>query len=532
MALNGMLDAEEESGGFDWGRGAIVFKGETKSGSPISAEFGFFSDFSASGAYYFEQNEASGAFEEWIKARIRGDLGAHLSYYFDIGIALLYVDRPYLGTYRPDVDSEATVKTFGSPSAYFPYTYRSSWDGWLFDINNLSTGGPTGWPNTVGLGFTTRFEISGSALDDIILFSFGRREREIAAMTEGSSLVLNKFAQPFWGIDLTIRPFSWFGIYSLTGILEYFDSDGIQESSKTFQNAFSITMFDINYKKYIHIDFGTTAVWPKRFELAYLFPLVYQLLYQNNVGDFDNIGSFADIKLQKPGLGFIWASFFLDEMNIADKGNIFILDREMYAYQAGASVVLPKLSFGKLTLSYTKIEPYCYTHNPLNNTPWYNGIGMEENYVNHGYGLGYYLPPNSDEIKLRFDMVPAPDTFAHAQFQMIRHGADYGASQVDGSSYWSQLSPDGRSEKPHLRKYFLHDGAYQWFYILKAGGKHKLKRLPVEFSAEAGIIISYWTDIINGSNTDGESHPYHIIDTAEYPKRTGIVMNLSISVFK
>ena len=40
----------------------------------------------------------------------------------------------------------------------------------------------------------------------------------------------------------------------------------------------------------LHFDFGSTVVWPKRFELGYAFPLIDNVIYQNNVGDNDNQG--------------------------------------------------------------------------------------------------------------------------------------------------------------------------------------------------------------------------------------------------
>jgi hypothetical protein len=158
------------------------------------------------------------------------------------------------------------------------------------------------------------------------------------------------------------------------------------------------------------------------------------------------------------------------------EGNFFILDREMYAWQGGLEVLLPRLPFASLDLSYTKIEPYCYTHQKAD-VPWY-AQSMEEAYTNHGYGLGYYLPPNSDEIKLQFQTMPARGTWVKAQFQMIRHGADYGDRAVDDSSYLSELAGHNRSSDLRLRKFFLHDGAYQWLHIIRGGITHSPRKLP------------------------------------------------------
>jgi hypothetical protein len=122
---------------------------------------------------------------------------------------------------------------------------------------------------------------------------------------------------------------------------------------------------------------------------------------------------------------------------------------------------------------------------------------MEKAYVNNGVSLGHYLPPNSDEVKVRFNLPLGFETASHFQYQFIRHGADYGPHQVDGSSLVSELDPEGRSEKESLRKNFLKDGAYQRMHIIKIGGEHKFGSLPLTIFGEAGVVYSYFTDISN-----------------------------------
>jgi hypothetical protein len=506
--------------------GVFQFQHETAGGTKFSSEIGFSSDFKGSGAIYFEDGAVHGAFDEWLSAHVRGDLGESVSYSFELGVGLLTAPRSFLGIYQIKADSPETVDVYSSPAAYFPYAYNGRWDGFVFPLDSLNSGGPVGWPDKASFGFSALYEILGSAFDGTLHWSLGRKRREWGAMDQGASLVLNEAAQPFFGGELLFRPFSWLGFSSLTGVLEYFDSNGVQISPKTFHNAYSVSMLELGWK-YANIDFGATTVWPKRFEPGYLFPLTFSLLYQNNIGDFDNIGLFGSIKLRKPGLGFLWASFFIDEINF--EKDFFILDREMYAWQGGLKLILPKLPFASLALSYTKIEPYCYTHQKTQ-VPWYS-VPMEEAYNSHGSGLGYYLPPNSDEIKLRFQTMMPDNMRINAQFQMIRHGADYGGSAVDGSSYLSELTANGRSDNSILRKFFLRDGAYQWSYIIKGGAIHAFTKLPVELSLEAGFIVSYWTDI-DGAANSGSARAYHPINTDDYPSRTGFIANVGIRVFK
>jgi hypothetical protein len=486
----------------------------TEKQESVSVNFNASLSSNGSGAYFFEQSEFKGGFDTWLKLRISGDLGSSVSYFTEIGVALLYAEREYLGRWPIKIGSQETTDVYSYPLGYFPYDYQSSWGGFVFPLTGLNAGGPTGWPDTTSIGFNLLYEIVGTSLNNILLWRIGRNKHEVAGIVDESSLVLNKAAQPFFSADLQINPLKWLYLYSLTGILEYYDSNGIQTSASTFQNAFSLSILSVHYRQYIKIDVGSSVIWPKRFELGYLFPLTFPLLYQNNTGDFDNLTLFGNIKLQYPGLGFLWSSLFIDEINF--EKDFFHLDREMYAFQTGLRFLIPFIPFASLTASYTKIEPYCYTHQKVK-VPWYDKP-MEQAYTNHGYGLGYYLPPNSDELKIVFDTMPTFETAFSVQFQFIHHGAEYGDYMVDGSSYVSELKENDRSSKSALRKDFLNDGAYQSFIIFKTGVKHSLKNFPLEFSFNTGIVFSYWK--YNGN----------VLDNDQYPSRTGIITEIGVII--
>jgi hypothetical protein len=118
----------------------------------------------------------------------------------------------------------------------------------------------------------------------------------------------------------------------------------------------------------------------------------------------------------------------------------------------------------------------------------------------------------------------------HFQYQMIRHGADFGPNAVDGSSYLSELDTKGRNESAVLKKHFLQDGAYQWFHILKAGAECTPRKLPVMFYGEAGVVFSYFTNI-DGLANQGEASPHRVIDEAPYTRSTSLILTLGIKLF-
>jgi len=484
-----------------------------------------------------------------------GDMGSNFSYGLKIGGAFLKTPRAVLGqmnTFSHEWKNEKEGKAdhdwarenriltvYSEPLTYFPYTYKMNWDGSVWYRGSLDAAGFEGWPQIMSVGYYMLPEMRGELLNGHIQYSVARLDREWSGMSNNASLVLSQSAQPFLAWDVTFIPFEWITFSALTGVLEYgmmLDGSGrggIKSAAESCQNAFSINMLELNYKNYLHFDFGSATIWAKRFELGFHFPFQDTFLYQNNGGDFDNSALFCNLMGQYPGLGKLWFSFFVDEMSFGEisRESIKHLSRMMYSYQLGGSVFIPFLSFSSFSFIYTKVEPYNYTH-IREDLPWYSNIPMESNYVNRGRSLGHYLPPNSDEILLRFDTMPSISSKLSLQYQMIRHGADYGDREVGGSSLWSELDPWGRSKKENLRKYFLQDGAYNWMHIFKLGGEYSLttNNIPVRMFGEVGGVYFYFTDI-DGPVNSGKASPYYRIDTPQYPNQFSVIGIVGMKIF-
>jgi hypothetical protein len=525
--------------GLDLLNGSYYNKAEIgHSGFEVSGRVGVGLDIEGSVSVNTDANAYYGL-ETWAGISLDGDVGSHVSYRLSASGGIIRAPRDWLGIYDsyypkyaltspPVGDAYANRKldTYSQPLSAFPFSYRKRWDGSIHFFDGSSSFDT--WPNSLAFGYNENFEIAGAFLDERVFLRIGRIQHDWGVTPTGSSLAFNQAARPFFAVEGSFRPFSWFSLSSLFGVLEYFNDESIKKSAMASQSAFSISMFEFKYKNYFFADIGQGIIWPKRFELGYLLPFS-SFYYQNNVGDFDNSIYFMNVKAQYPGIGNIWASAFFDEAVFSK--DLFVLDRNMWSYQGGAEFYLPFLPFSSIKLSYTKIEPYTYTHNRIT-VPWYDHP-MEQAYINNGVGLGHYLPPNADELLLRFEVRPALRTSAHFQYQMIRHGADYGLSAVDGSSLQSELDPSGRNSKPELRKYFLHDGAYQWFHVLKAGASHTFAirdATPFQIFGEAGVVFSYFTNT-NGAANSGVKLPYRMVDTTEYPRTTSFILTLGLKVF-
>jgi hypothetical protein len=548
-------DLNPERGKLDLIKGTVSAQ-NTLNDIYVSGEFGFGLDlnfglgyFSAAGGYqydaddgkYFEgaSHPAEGDLYTSIEIlptiSFHGDLGKNLSYGLILYGFIGKVPRAVFGMYD-NMDNEMfpgegnigqykplTIRS--EPLTAFPYTYKKRWDAFLFPVSDVSNSSHVAWPESTAIGYLMMPELAGELFGGHVFLRFARIDREWAGASPNGSLILNQSAQAFLGFESLVSPFPWIAISSLTGVLEYHNAVGdsnsaeIHDISGAFQNAFSIVQLEVNYKNYAGLGLGSSVVWPKRFELGYVFPLAENFMYQNNIGDFDNLALFLNLKGQYPGIGKLWFSLFLDEISF--EPNFSILDRNMFAYQIGGSFNIPWLPFASLKISYTKNEPYNYTHNKIK-TPWYTGL-MEQNYVNFGRSLGHYIPPNSDEILVRFETIPFSRSMIGVQYQLIRHGADYGDRAVDGSSLWSELPTSG--DRSLLEKDFLKDGAYQWMHIIKLGGEYSFTgiKLPLKMFAEAGAVYSYFTDVDGGG--------YKIIDTPQYPHSLQFILNIGIKIF-
>lgn len=506
---------------------------------------------------YADSDFNSSAFEGYDNFTFEGDFGNNISYRSDAYLGLTRIPLKELGTYdigtwlyHPEGNQDPRYISKYENYSFLPYSYHKFWDGSVYYLENLSASGLRGWPAGVSLAFAMNGEIRGTFCEDHLELGIGRNTREYAAMDYGSSLVLNSNARPFLAFDAKIKLFDWLSLSTLTGVLEFpngydpqhvdilseawyeVDENGNKSGNKEryddyhfSQNAFSLTEVDIDLAKW-HLDFGSTCVWPKRFEMGYAFPLIDRVVYQNDIGDYDNLALFGNLKYKIPTVGSVWFSGYLDEIN-AFTTKFWKKTRAMFALQAGTKLAVPVIPFTTFSFRYTKIEPYCYTHHGINYTSWYDHY-LSEAYMNNGEPLGYYLQPNSDEFNVRFESNPNQNLSFGIQYQLIRHGVDWGTSSHVGigNNLYSELPNTGRDD---LEKYFLHDGIYEWTNILSISGSYgfKIAKTPVKVYAVAGGIYDWFTDI-NGE--PGKNTPYSRISTDEYTPKNGAIFTLGFKI--
>jgi hypothetical protein len=439
--------------------------------------------FSLESDFAVQAPDASISSVNLAKINARGNFADFMSWDLTVLGEFLYIER----------ESDTQIV----PSM-FPYTMSKMWDGGVLSLRTADT--YFAWPEDPSLAAGLLGELSGVLFDQQLKLRLGRLRRDWGSGTSGSSLFINANGSPFIALDGVVSPRKWLDISFLTGVTEYYQNEnqwpGPDDS--LFINLLSAVQFEFNPVRYIYFSIGGSAIW------------LHQV----------NLAAFANLELRAPGLLKVWGSLFVDRL---DSFPDDVTNGNSYAYQAGVKTLVQWLPFGAFTLRYTKVEPYCYT----DSYDGYSGRSLPSMtaFVSSGESLGYSIPPNSDELLIRLESMFLPDLKAHIQFQMIRHGAEYGYGRVYGSSLKDRLT-DASSTK-----HFLEDGVYRWNNVIKLGGSFKFMagNIPLSVYAETGFVSTGFT--INGIAGTGNEADYDQFNNSVYRSGNGFIFSFGFRLF-
>ncbi len=431
-----------------------------------------------------------------------GDVGTSVSYAFDMAFALNLLQI----------------------EAFPAYSYSVDWDGYTYNPSSLGGGGNV--DQFYSFAFRSRPEIGAGFFDDKVTMNFGRHRREWGLGSD--SLVLSGSGRPIVAFETTLQLTDWISYSYLVGTLE---NSGNSTTASQLQSMTAMKMVEIRPFDWIYIAVHEGVVFPKRFELGYLNPLIFSSLYQGQIGDFDNIMGGATLGLSLPGVAEAWTTLYVDELKPKSISDFFDYVRNFYSFQAGVQAAFSALPFGLLTLQYTKVEPFTYTH-PAIEVPWIDPIGsalVYESFVSGGEGLSTKLDPNSDELLIRINTSPIEYLSLHGGYQLIRHG-EYGGSYEDPlqgygadllsdemaavyQEAWGEPAPANLAD---LRKAFLQDGDYEWYNIFSLGGNYDMlprTNIPVNLSLTGSAVYQFKNDY-TGTRISWENEGWHYFITA------------------
>ncbi len=349
-----------------------------------------------------------------------------------------------------------------------------------------------------------------------------RREWGIA---EGS-LTLGGTARPFIGAEVQARLAPWLALSHVSGWLSSWAEEARSrkdpwdnfpaEDELTYQKLFTLQRLELFPLPWLYLSASSTMVGARRFEPGYLSPLIFSLIYQNVLAEnLDNMGVGVDLAVTFPPFGRLYFSFYADEMEITGFRELFTRPRNMFAFQAGLKVPVPRLPLTEFVFQYTKIEPFTYAHFPT----WYadHYLGVDTSYTQDGENLAYPIPPNSDEFLVKLASLPLPRLAAGLEYRLIRHGdnpnKDPGTPAILGRIDGYYTPAANQADKD-----FLHDGLYDFSHIVTLSGEYRLARAPVTLGASYSFVYTLWEP-----NNSGEP---------DRPNETRNILALSVRVFR
>lgn len=384
--------------------------------------------------------------------------------------ATVYLDIDFLKNFSANMNATLLIDRL-STGAYLPGEFLYECDGDYtvsFCCGNTSEKlrAATIDDPRLFVGLTSRPEVNASLYDGAVKIKFADYNREWGPAA--GNLMLSKYASPFYGFEIDIKPVDWLSLSAMTGslansVIERVDGASIpghetcEGERVVYNNNFSTQRVELNITDNFRFSLYESVIWKQRFELAYLNPVSIYWLTQTLTGDHDNILGGLDLSWNLPHIGKLYASFCLDEFT-ADLKHFFTAARNILAMQFGFEMPVNFGNFTTVTFQGTYIPPFFGTHY------YYGASDVSESlystsYTNRGFSLGYPVTPDTAELMVAVKTgfadnwsvdVVMKDQIYSAQYalQSYESKADIGKAgnnYLTAMNYWQSKNYENRA---------------------------------------------------------------------------------------
>lgn len=358
-----------------------------------------------------------------------------------------YIHGDILNTVSYDLNFKVNLDRI-DPNAFLPTELLFSTEGFYMDLSRNGdrlTKLPDG---RFYVGIETFPELSTSIKDDIATIRIGSVKRDWGP--GANNLALSSSARVIEGVELSLKPTSWFNYSVMTGSLGNaslnsvndveWPSENMDNKEGKYSNNISIHRVELELLKGLKTSIWESVVWRKRFELAYLNPLAIYMFSQNSLGDYDNVLAGVDASYTINGVGQVYGALSFDELNRIKKP--FTCPRNILAYQIGAVFSIPVASFSELKVQATYI-PAFYGAHYTDTAKLFADVPYTTAYVNKGQNIGYPVNPDTLEFLFGFDTtlydgwnasILVKDQLRSAQYATKKSGTDI-LTYLDYSAY-------------------------------------------------------------------------------------------------
>jgi len=198
---------------------------------------------------------------------------------------------------------------------------------------------------------------------DFWTVSIGRDKYEIGSNI-GGSIILNNDCNDYGYLSTKFVFDKLYVSYIHASLIP--DSTRFSTDKSFPEKYIAIHKFGWKPNNSFELFLGEEIVYANRsLDLNYLLPQTFWRGIEHNLSDRDNALIFWGMNLQLGSNYLIYSNFILDEMK---KSEIFSnWWGNKYAFQVGSSFTFDQENNGMLSLEFTAIRPWLYTHNILEN---------------------------------------------------------------------------------------------------------------------------------------------------------------------
>lgn len=165
----------------------------------------------------------------------------------------------------------------------------------------------------------------------------------------------------------------------------------------------------------VRVSLGESVIYGRRpFELGYINPLIFLKSEEQYLRDRDNANMYGALSINPLNGIFVEGEFLLDDLKFSRIGDGYWSNKT--AWRAGARAVAIPYAGVDIGLSYTRVEPYTFSHFDETHTNEYTHDGV----VLSGGGL----QPNSYMVLGELRAAPVPGLWITAEIGAGEHGAN------------------------------------------------------------------------------------------------------------
>ena len=269
----------------------------------------------------------------------------------------------------------------------------------------------------------------------------------------------------------------------------------------------------------LEITFFENIVYGKRIEPLYLIPVVPMMLSQGMSGfNEDNLMMGLSFKL-KPIKGLAWSTaVMMDDMNLNELVKLDLNTMMKLAGQTGVVWTPESALVSSVSLDYTLVMPYMYTHSSNDSGIDHFSVVNYQNYTNRGYGIGSQLNPNSDCVALKTTVRPFDSLQLKLAASFIRHAnATESLPEDIADKYRNQQyhSDGGINNYPEMDNAYIQFARQNLLFLSQETMEYTIRGsvdaswdLPREVWGQISLIAAWTCEYIINYGVDKDMYPY------------------------